>query len=85
MKHLKLFEHFKEDPAIIYVYAIDGYGNIDKDRLVGTHHHERGFTPNDLGISLGYEEGKTIPDSCKADNGDGDIYYSEDTMGNNDV
>jgi len=78
MKHIKLFEKFGE-PPITYVYAIDDYGNVDKKRMVGTHQHGKGFTPSELGKSMGLDYHPTsIPNGTAADNGDGDTYYQED-------
>jgi len=85
MKHIKLFEKFGE-PPITYVYAIDDYGNVDKKRMVGTHQYGKGFTPSDLGVSMGLNNHPTsIPDGTGMDNGDGDIFYSEDGGDSNDV
>ena len=100
MKHIKLFENFSDAP-ITYVYAIDDYGNVNKKAMVGTHQHGKGFTPNDLGKSMGLASHPTsIPNGTamdtpnmemetdsenSSDNGDGDIYYSEDSMGSDDI
>jgi hypothetical protein len=87
MRYLELFEHFQDpNPPIEYVYALDDYGNVDKKRVVGTHQYGKGFTPSDLGRSMGLDEHPTsIPDGTGIDNGDGDIFYSEDGGDSDDV
>jgi len=88
MKHIKMFENFSDAP-VTYVYAIDDYGNVNKKAMVGTHQHGKGFTPNELGKAMGFSSHPTsIPNGTAmdtADNGDGDIYYSEDSMGSDDI
>ena len=51
-----------------YVYATDNSGKIDLKKMVGTHQYGKGFTPNQLGIKMGFKPNPTsIPDRTKMD------------------
>jgi hypothetical protein len=57
----------KEESAVInYVYVLDAQGKPDLKKMIGTHQHGKGFTPNQLGIKMGFEKHPTsIPNGTK--------------------
>jgi hypothetical protein len=52
-----------------YVYAVDNNGEIDLKKMVGTYQYGKGFTPNQLGIKMGFKSNPTsIPNRTRMDN-----------------